>query len=235
MLALLSLSLLARSSRAEEDEARWSARPIAGVALTTEEQADPALAFAQGASVSLAYGVTDRLDLGAEIVGLRAEPSFDASIPVEDVIIRGPFLRRISSAALLLGPTWRFGRPGGWTPVLAASAGGGLRYRSLGKFAEYRYMRPARTPRAAGTPSPPAELGSSGGSIAAGPSGPMHRWRRPGGRTCASSRRLPCRLDFPTRTILDGDRINEQHAGDARPGVHDVNPDGEKRSVGHHR
>jgi hypothetical protein len=144
VLALLALGWSATVARADEDEARWSARPIAGVALTTEAQADPALAFAQGASASLAYGVTDRLDLGAEFIALRAEPSFDASIPVEDVIIRGPFIRRISSASLLLGPTWRLGRPAGWTPVLGASAGGGLRYRSIGMFSEYRYMPPGK-------------------------------------------------------------------------------------------
>lgn len=139
-LALLALAWGATPSRADEDEARWSARPIAGVALMTEAQADPALAFAQGALATLAYGLSDRLDLGGELVALATEPTFDAAIPVEGVIIRSPFTRRTSSAWLLLGPTWRFGKPAGWTPVLAASAGGGLRYRSIGVFSELRYM-----------------------------------------------------------------------------------------------
>ncbi len=139
-LAWAALCLGAAPSLADEDEARWSARPLAGIALASEAQADPALAFTQGASASLAYGMSEELDLGVELIALAATPTFDAAIPVQGVIIRGPYQRRTSSAWLLLGPTWRFGPPTGWTPVVNASAGGGVRYRSIGLFSELRYM-----------------------------------------------------------------------------------------------
>jgi hypothetical protein len=42
--------------------------------------------------------------------------------------------RQAGTALLLLGPTWRFGVS--WVPVVTLAAGGGVRYRSAGRFTE---------------------------------------------------------------------------------------------------
>ena len=137
----LSLGLAPTShAQADEEEVRWSARPVAGVARVAEGQADAAFALSQGAAVALAYGLSEELDFGAELVALATEPTFDAAIPIQRVVTQGPFKRRTSAAWVLLGPTWRFGSPADWTPVVAASAGGGLRYRSVGFFSELGLM-----------------------------------------------------------------------------------------------
>ena len=142
----LSLCLLATAARAEEQEARWRASPLAGLALVSEAQASPAFALAKGASVALTYGWSNELDLGAELIALAAEPTFDAALPIEGVVIEAPFKRRTSSAWLLLGPTWRFGAPYRWTPVVGAAIGGGLRYRSIGFFSELGEMPSGKDP-----------------------------------------------------------------------------------------
>lgn len=139
------LCLLAAAARAEEKEARWSAAPLVGLAFVSEAQAEPAFGLTEGAAVALSYGWSDELDLGAEVIALATEPTFDAAMPIEGVVIEGPFKRRTSSAWLLLGPTWRFGAPYRWTPVVGATIGGGLRYRSIGFFSELGEMPAGKT------------------------------------------------------------------------------------------
>jgi hypothetical protein len=136
---------LATTARADEYEARWSARPVGGLALMQEGGAEPALAFAGGASIAMAYGLTNRLDLGAELFSMRVAPVFTGDMSVNGDSTRGPFERRTSTILLLVGPTWRFGSPDGWTPVLALSTGGGVRHRSIGVFSDIHLMPPEKT------------------------------------------------------------------------------------------
>jgi hypothetical protein len=146
--ALIGLAaLVARpgEARADHYEARWSARPMGGVALLQEGGADPALAPAAGASIAAAYGISHQLDLGVEVLTMMLEPTFDGAILIDGYVARGDFKRRTSSALFLAGPTWRWGSPDRWTPVLAVSAGGGVRYRSIGVFSKIELMPPGKT------------------------------------------------------------------------------------------
>lgn len=136
----LSLCLLLGSLRvvhADDYEARWSTRPVVGLAVLEEEGATSSeLSLAGGASIGFAYGVSNHLDLGAELVAVSTLlPTFDAAIMSNGYIARGPFQRRSGTTVLLLGPSWRFGALG-WTPVVAAGLGGGVRFRSRGSFPE---------------------------------------------------------------------------------------------------
>jgi hypothetical protein len=123
------------SVHADNYEARWSTRPVVGLALLEEEGATrDELGLAGGASLSFAYGITNHLDLGAELVALSTlMPTFDAAIMSNGYIARGDFQRRSGTTLLLLGPSWRFGALG-WTPVVSAGLGGGVRMRSRGSF-----------------------------------------------------------------------------------------------------
>jgi hypothetical protein len=125
----------APAAHADNYEARWSTRPVVGVALLEEEGATrDELGIAGGASLSVAYGITNQLDLGAELVALSTlMPTFDAAIMSNGYIARGDFQRRSATTLLLLGPSWRFGALG-WTPVISAGFGGGVRLRSRGSF-----------------------------------------------------------------------------------------------------
>lgn len=145
LLAMAPLALQAPPAGADADEARWSVRPTAGLVRATESQAEPAFALAQGVSLTMAYGLSETLDLSVEAVAVAAEPVFDATMTVQDVIISGPLKRRISSAWLLVGPSWRLGSPAGWTPTFAAFAGGGARYRSIGIYTDLDWMPPGKT------------------------------------------------------------------------------------------
>lgn len=89
-----------------------------------------------GVSLGLAYGVSNELDLGTELVALATTmPRFtDAANLDGGAPYRGPLSRRAGSALLLLGPTWRLGVS--WIPVVTLAAGGGARYRSDGTFTE---------------------------------------------------------------------------------------------------
>jgi hypothetical protein len=136
---------LPRLAHADRNEARWSARPLGGVALMQEGGADPALAPTAGASIAMAYGLSHQLDLGLEVMSMMIVPTFDGAILVDGYVARGDFKRRTSSALVLAGPTWRFGSPDRWTPVIAASAGGGLRYRSIGVFSDIELQPPGKT------------------------------------------------------------------------------------------
>ena len=134
-LAVAACLLGMPSAHADNYEARWSSRPVIGLALLEEEGATrDEVGVAGGASLSFAYGVTNQLDLGAELVALSTlMPTFDAAIMSNGFIARGDFRRRSATTLLLLGPTWRFGALG-WTPVVSAGAGGGVRLRSRGSF-----------------------------------------------------------------------------------------------------
>jgi hypothetical protein len=145
MTAAALLGRLVQPAAADEDEARWSLHPAAGLIRATEPQAEAAFALAQGVSMSMAYGLTETLDLSVEAVAVAAEPTFDAAIPVQNVIVRTSLKRRISSAWVLVGPTWRLGSPAGWTPTLSAFVGGGARYRSIALSAEYDWMPDGKT------------------------------------------------------------------------------------------
>jgi hypothetical protein len=145
LIGLAALVALTGSARADHYEARWSARPMGGVALLQEGGADPALAPAAGASIAAAYGISHQLDLGVEVVTMMLEPTFDGAILIDGYVARGDFKRRTSSALFLAGPTWRWGSPDRWTPVLAVSAGGGVRYRSIGVFSKIELMPPGKT------------------------------------------------------------------------------------------
>lgn len=125
----------APAARADNYEARLGTRPVFGLALLEEEGATrDELGLAGGAALGFAYGVTNRLDLGAELVALSTlMPTFDAAIMSNGFIARGDFRRRSGTTLLLLGPSWRFGAQG-WTPVVSAGLGGGVRLRSRGSF-----------------------------------------------------------------------------------------------------
>src|SRR5262245_46844260 len=119
--ALAGAALLGVVPTAEADnyEARWSTRPVVGLALLQEEGATrDELGLAGGATLAFAYGVSNRLDLGAELVAMSTlMPTFDAAILSNGYIARGAFRRRSGTTLLILGPSWRFGALG-WTPIV---------------------------------------------------------------------------------------------------------------------
>lgn len=144
-LALLSaagLLLATASARADRAEAQWSARGVFGVARMRDESAQSAVAgLLSGLSLSAHYGLSNGLDLGAEVLALVGnEPTFpDARVFVDPgTPVSGNFTRRTTSALLLLGPTWRYGVA--WVPVVSVTAGGGLRYREDGMFTRQHYF-----------------------------------------------------------------------------------------------
>jgi hypothetical protein len=127
-------------ARADHYEAQWSARPVVAIAALREGSADQ-LAFAGGLSVGMSYGVSDHLDLGAELLTLTtAMTSFHGAGVIVDggAPYEGPLARRTESALLLLGPTWRFGTS--WVPVVSVAVGGGIRHRSDGTLTAFDYM-----------------------------------------------------------------------------------------------
>jgi hypothetical protein len=136
-LALLALAGVAApgTARADHHEAQWSARPFTGVADLREDGATDRRAFVGGVSLGVAYGISNQLDLGAELMTFAVTmPAFhDAPVIIDGgAVYRGPFTRRTEEALLLLGPTWRFGVA--WVPVVSLAAGGGARYRTDGTF-----------------------------------------------------------------------------------------------------
>lgn len=124
------------SARADEYEAQWSARPFGGVAAVPEEGAARQVTPLGGMSVGVSYGVSNRLDLGGEILVLQTMKSTFTGMAVFDggAPYRGPLQRETASTLALLGPTWRFGVS--WVPVITLAAGGGARFRSAGTFSD---------------------------------------------------------------------------------------------------
>ncbi len=139
-----SLVLLAAPTlaSADEDEARWTMRPLGGVAIAREAETGLTLAPGGGLSAGMAFGLTHQLDLGAEVVALQLTAAEEGAKLVHGDIARGEFQRRTSSALVLLGPTWRFGAPYRWTPTVSVAVGGGVRYRSAGVFSDLQLMPP---------------------------------------------------------------------------------------------
>ena len=139
---VLSLSLVLLAcwqplALADQYELQWSLRPLAGIAQWREETTSgPAFAAVGGTMLGVSYGVTNSLDLGAEVsvVGTSLATFkgstivYDGSLPLGDGL-----QRRAMGAYLLLGPTWRKGYD--WVRVVTASLGGGMRARSEGEFA----------------------------------------------------------------------------------------------------
>jgi hypothetical protein len=133
---LVALATMSTLARADKYELQWSMRPLAGVAGWREETTSgPAFAAVGGSTLGVSYGVTNGLDLGAEIsvVGTTLATFkgstivYDGSLPLGDGLQRRTF-----GAYLLLGPTWRRGYD--WVRVLTVSGGGGVRARSEGEF-----------------------------------------------------------------------------------------------------
>lgn len=136
LVVILVAMLEPTGARADHHEAQWSVRPFAGMAALQEDGAAAQRAVVGGASLGFAYGVSNGLDLGGELVALATTmPRFtDAAIIDGGAPYRGPLTRRASSTLLLLGPTWRLGVS--WVPVVTLAAGGGARYRSDGTFTD---------------------------------------------------------------------------------------------------
>lgn len=132
----LLIALAPNAAHADQFEAQWSARPFAGLAALQDEGATAQPALVGGLSLGLSYGVSNRLDIGAELVTLATTMPHLSEVTIIDggAPYRGPFIRRAGSALLLLGPTWRGGVS--WVPVISLAAGGGARYRSAGTFAD---------------------------------------------------------------------------------------------------
>ncbi len=142
LIAIWFVALAPRSAHADRYEAQWSARPLVGMAQAREEGATSnERALAGGLSLGLTYGLSNRLDVGGELVALGTATSTFADTIVEadgGTTVRGPMTRRAGTALLLLGPTWRFGVS--WVPVVTIAVGGGVRYRSAGRFTETDFV-----------------------------------------------------------------------------------------------
>lgn len=139
--AVALLAANASASFADRAEAQWAARGVAGVArLRSEHSSEAAYGAVGGFSLSLSYGLSNRLDLGVELLSLlTSAPRFErAQLTVSDDRLASSYQRREGSVLALLGATWRLGV--GWVPVLAGSAGAGVRLRDHGEFVTYRYM-----------------------------------------------------------------------------------------------
>jgi hypothetical protein len=133
---VLAIALAPSAARADRYEAQWIARPFAGVAALEDEGATAQPAMTAGLSIGFSYGVSNRLDIGAELMTLTTTTPRLTETTVVDggAPYHGPFTRRASSALLMLGPTWRYGVS--WVPVVSLAVGGGIRYRSAGRFTD---------------------------------------------------------------------------------------------------
>jgi hypothetical protein len=123
-----------RHALADRAEVQWSARPVVGVAQLREEGAiGHESALLGGGALGWNYGLSNRLDLGGELVVVVADKVMFADTTVlvgGGSVVRGALTRQNGSALLLLGPTWRFGVA--WVPTVALAAGAGVRYRTQG-------------------------------------------------------------------------------------------------------
>jgi hypothetical protein len=130
----------ARTAHADRAEAQWSARSLVGAAAMSQERAPHlALGAIGGLALAFNYGISNRLDLGAEVLALvTSTPTFDnASLMISDDIVYAGYTRREGATLFMLGPTWRYGVA--WVPVVGASVGGGVRYRAVGSFSKAHY------------------------------------------------------------------------------------------------
>jgi len=102
-----------------------------------EDGASAQRAMVGGLALGFAYGVSNGLDVGGELIALgTTAPRFMGTAVIDGgAPYHGPLTRRTDAALLLLGPTWRFGVS--WVPVLTIAAGGGARHRSDGTLADF--------------------------------------------------------------------------------------------------
>lgn len=138
--ALLVLAS-ATAALADRAEAQWGARAVAGVArLQSEHSLEPAYGAVGGFALSAAYGLSNQLEVGIELVSLiTSAPRFEhAQLMVSDDRLASSYQRREGSVLALLGASWRLGVS--WVPVLAGSAGLGVRLRDHGEFVTYQYQ-----------------------------------------------------------------------------------------------
>lgn len=138
--AFLTVAASATSAAADRAEAQWGLRGVAGVArLRSEHAVDPAYGAVGGFALAVSYGLSNQLDLGAELVSLvTSRPRFEqAQLMVSDDLLASSYQRREGSVLALFGATWRLGVD--WVPVLTAAAGAGVRLRDQGQFVTYRY------------------------------------------------------------------------------------------------
>lgn len=136
LVALVTAAVAPATVRADEYEAQWSARPFGGVAAVAEDGAGRQITPLGGVSVGVTYGISNRLDLGGEILALRTTKSTFTGTMVIDGgrPYHGPLQRETASTLAMFGPTWRLGVS--WVPVLTLAAGGGARFRSAGTFSD---------------------------------------------------------------------------------------------------
>jgi hypothetical protein len=143
---LAALLGLAGSAVADRDEAQWSLRPLFGVTRVREDGAPGSQReYIGGASLGLAYGLTDHIDLSADLVTFGATSStfVDTTFSLEHgEFVDGTFTRRSGGSLLLLGPTFRLGVV--WVPVATIAVGLGTRYRSSGELVESMIYPPSR-------------------------------------------------------------------------------------------
>lgn len=144
---LVVTCLIFSSAHAHADryEAQWSARPLVGMSRLREEGATSnERAAVGGLSLGLSYGLSNRLDVGVDLVTLAtATGTFPGTVMIGGGNrTEGSLTRRAGTALLLVGPTWRFGV--GWVPVISIGAGGGVRYRSAGTFVEHMISPPEK-------------------------------------------------------------------------------------------
>lgn len=146
LVAFAILSSTPALGRADRYEAQLSVRPLVGMAQLREEGvASDERTPVGGLSLGLSYGLSNRLDVGAELVTLTTGAQ---TFPDTAVMIgggnrtEGSLTRRAGTALLLIGPTWRFGV--GWVPVISLGVGPGVRYRSAGTFLELNVTPPEK-------------------------------------------------------------------------------------------
>jgi len=146
LVAFVILSSTPAVGRADRYEAQLSMRPLVGMTQLREEGvASDERTPVGGLSMGLSYGLSNRLDLGAELVTLATGAQ---TFPDTAVMIgggnrtEGSLTRRAGTSLLLVGPTWRFGV--GWVPVISLGAGAGMRYRSAGTFLELNVTPPEK-------------------------------------------------------------------------------------------
>jgi len=146
VLPLLFVALGTSTARADRYEAQWSARPLAGLAMLKEEGAPgDKRTPAGGLSIGVEYGISNRLDVGIELITIATAMTELAKTPVlldGGVEERYSLSRRAGTSMLLVGPTWRFGVS--WVPVISVAAGVGVRFRSDGRFNDLGFSPPEK-------------------------------------------------------------------------------------------
>jgi hypothetical protein len=147
--AVMALLGSSAPAAADRDEAQWSLRPLVGVTRIREDGAPGVQReYLGGASLGLAYGLTDGIDLSADLIAFgTASSTFpNTTFALEHgELISGTYTRRSAGSLLFLGPTFRLGVV--WVPVATVAVGVGARYRSSGVIQELMIYPPSRGER----------------------------------------------------------------------------------------